>query len=163
MGGVSIGGRRAKGTALGPEWFVAQSLILSSGGSLGVVVLLTAAVRGDGGGGMNSFRSPKWWSRLCSERQLGAEVGDLAVFGAAAQSRSGGVGFLRSDSSKPNGGVGCVRSSSSEPKRLSPIGCVGCGSSKPNGGIGCVGSGSSELKWGIRLCWEWQLGAEWWS
>ena len=108
MGGVSIGGRRAKGTALGPEWFVAQSLILSSGGSLGVVVLLTAAVRGDGGGGMNSFRSPKWWSRLCSERQLGAEVGDLAVLGVAARSRSGGFGCVWSSSSEPNGGVESV-------------------------------------------------------
>ena len=87
MGGVSIGGRRAKGTALSPEWFVAQSLILSSGGSLGVVVLLTAAVRGDGGGGMNSFRSPKGCSRLCWERQLGAEVGDSAVLGTEARSQ----------------------------------------------------------------------------
>ena len=29
---------------------------------------------------------PKWWNQLCSEQQLEAEVGDLAVLGAAARS-----------------------------------------------------------------------------
>ena len=34
---------------------------------------------------------PKWWSQLCSERQLEAVVGDLAVLGEAAQSQRGRV------------------------------------------------------------------------
>ena len=72
--GVCVGSKREIVTTMGSMWFVGQSLIFSSGGSSGVVVLLTS-VHGDGddgddndcNGNTNLFISPKWWSQLSFE------------------------------------------------------------------------------------------------
>ena len=74
-------------------------------------------------------------SRLCSEEQLEAEVVESAVFGVAARRRRGGVELV----------------------------VFGRAAQSQSDGVSCVRSSSSELKWGIGLCLEWQLGAEWWS
>ena len=71
-------------------------------------------------------------SRLCLEGQLGAKVMESAVFGAAAQSRRGRVEWA----------------------------VLGVEAQSRSGGVGSLQSGSSEPKWGILRCSEWQLGAE---
>ena len=74
-------------------------------------------------------------SRLCLEGQLGAKVMESAVFGAAAQSRRGRVEWA----------------------------VLGVEAQSRSGGVGSLRSDSSKLKWWSQLCLEWQLGAEWWS
>ena len=48
---------------MGPAWFVVQSLIFSSGGSLGVIPLMMTAIAMISNGHTNIFISPKWLSQ----------------------------------------------------------------------------------------------------
>ena len=62
-------------------------------------------------------------SQLCLEGQLEAEVGDSAVLGAAAQSRRGRVEWavLGVEAQSRSGGVGSLRSDSSKLKWWSQL------------------------------------------
>ena len=101
-------------------------------------------------------------SRLCLERQLRAEVGDLAVFGAAARSQMVELSRLCLEGQL---GAKVMESAVFGAAAQSRRGRVewavlGVEAQSRSGGVGSLQSGSSEPKWGIQLCSEWQLGAE---
>ena len=76
-------------------------------------------------------------SRLCLERQLRAEVGDLAVFGAAARSQMVELSRL------------CLEGQLGAKVMESAV--FGAAAQSRSGGFGCVQSGSSELKWDLAV------------
>ena len=56
-------------TTMGPTWFIVQSLIFRSGGSLGIVALLMmmATMARISNGSTNLIISPKWLSQFSLE------------------------------------------------------------------------------------------------